>query len=174
MKGIARFQKSHRIFDPTLFVKVGRQKPAGLISEKRVHSNRVLPRKMFPKGLIGQGKKIALPLDIADISRGESHVFGIGILNINSEPKQFSISIELGPVVDENNMVINPPDAGAIVQKWILYNNEPMEIQQSQHRKESILVSVPPNSVKGTYVFNLVVNADEQFYGRTKFYVKVR
>ena len=35
--------------------------------------------------LVTQGKKVALPMHVATIRRGESHVFGIGILNTFDE-----------------------------------------------------------------------------------------
>src|SRR3989338_1661935 len=31
--------------------------------------------------LVQQGKKVALPLHVADVERGKTHVFGLGILN---------------------------------------------------------------------------------------------
>src|SRR3989344_8163548 len=45
--------------------------------------------------LVDQGKQVALPLHTATVTRGESHVFGIGILNIGSVGNEFLLRVEL-------------------------------------------------------------------------------
>src|SRR3989344_9341775 len=50
--------------------------------------------------LIDEGKRVALPFHIADIVAGESHIFGIGILNVETDNDQFRLEIMLDKVVD--------------------------------------------------------------------------
>ena len=43
--------------------------------------------------LIDEGKTVALPLNTIDLYPGESHVFGLGILNIDTGNDQYKVEI---------------------------------------------------------------------------------
>src|SRR3989344_2758265 len=49
--------------------------------------------------LVDQGQQVALPLHTAAIERGDSHVFGLGILNIGGVGNQFKVQVELDKMV---------------------------------------------------------------------------
>ncbi|MBI2669327.1 hypothetical protein HYX14_05795 [Candidatus Woesearchaeota archaeon] len=121
--------------------------------------------------LVDQGKQVALPLHVADVSRGESHAFGLGILNIGGKGDQFRIKVTPSKAADEQGNEIKGVDAGA----WLLYNEEPMTILKNEHRKESILVSVPQDARRGMYIFTAKVLVGDDPYGNPqKFTVNVK
>ncbi len=129
--------------------------------------------------LIDQGKKVALPLHIATVPRGEPHVFGIGILNIDEEHTQYQIEVTLDKVVDENNQPISPiyeAERHRKVQEWTLYDQSLMTIQTGEHQQQAILVNLPKDAAKGTYIFSAkVTNEEGQQYGNVQqFYVNAR
>lgn len=118
-----------------------------------------------------QGKSVALPFHTAEIFRGENHVFGIGILNIDDGNKEFRLQVDLAQAIGEQENILTGVDAPS----WLLYNQETMLIDQNEHRTESILVNVPVYAQKGQYVFNVKVFTPSDQYGNTqKMYVTVK
>lgn len=135
--------------------------------------------------ILDEGKQVVLPFHTATINRGENHVFGIGILNIRSAdadgnpqthftlhvaPKTY---IDLGGVTTD----IDPyTDSSRTEQRWLLYNDRDMIIQENEHRTESILVAVPIDALIGQFIFDATVeDADHKLYGNVqKFYVTVK
>jgi len=125
--------------------------------------------------LVGQGKKVALPLHVATVQRGDSHVFGIGIMNMKENAETFVIRITLKKVADEGlNDITQQVDQGAVV-KWVLYNPAGIQVLPNDHHKESILVNVPKEAVKGQYIYTATVyDSANQVYGNPqKFFVNV-
>jgi len=123
--------------------------------------------------LVDEGKKVALPLHIADLYGNEKHVFGIGILNVESENNLFQLSIELDGAFDlEGNKITSEFSPS----EWLLYYQDNIKIEQSSHHIEPILVTVPGNAQKGKYLFNVKIlkGSDGSQYGNTqKFIVNV-
>ncbi|MBT4805269.1 hypothetical protein HON71_03790 [Candidatus Woesearchaeota archaeon] len=126
--------------------------------------------------LINQGKQVALPFQVADISRGEGHVFGLGMLNIGGVGDQFNIFVELSKALDESEVEFTAPEA----LNWLLYYKKPMTILEGEHKKEGILVNVPKDGLLGSYVFNVKVctalpcDSSNQYGNTQKFYVNVK
>lgn len=136
--------------------------------------------------LIDQGKKVALPLHTATIEAGESHVFGLGILNIVEEAyvEEFTINVEFSSYLnnegDPSSVTIDPLE-------WVLYDTGPIAVSLSEHHSEVILVDLPENAPKGTYIYNVKVYAlwptvdggpaddysEVQYDNTKKFYVTV-
>jgi len=130
--------------------------------------------------LVNQGKQVALPLHVADVYSGEQHVFGLGILNIGGEDigNQFSIMVGLSKATDgqNNEITLSVKDDA---EQWYLFEKETMIIEEGEHRKESIHVSVPNDALKGQYIFNVKVlhtpgDEDAQYGNTQKFYVNVK
>ncbi|MBI2666062.1 hypothetical protein HYX13_00460, partial [Candidatus Woesearchaeota archaeon] len=120
--------------------------------------------------LIDQGKRVALPLHTADVLAGERHVFGIGILNVDvAEPNNdFTLSIEKVTGFDPAK---NPLSAAENALTWLLYQKDPLTIELQEHRTEPILVAVPKDAAKGTYIFEVVVKKSDSVrsqYGNTQ------
>lgn len=127
--------------------------------------------------LVDQGKQVALPLHIANVERGDSHVFGIGILNTDDNLETFHLEVSLSKVINLQEEDITTSDE---VQKeapetWLLYNDQEFNIKESQHYKEEIVVNIPEEALTGQYIFNAKVFSNELQYGNTqKFYVNVK
>jgi len=119
--------------------------------------------------LVEQGKQVALPRNVADLNRGENHVFGIGILNVGDE-SNFRIEVGDPQAVDQTN---NPISVAVDKSSWLLYNDQPITLKQGQHVKEFINVKVPKeNTPLGQYIFPVKVRygsgPDEKQYGNTQ------
>ncbi len=116
--------------------------------------------------LINEGQMVALPLHTATIERGESHVFGIGILNIH-EKDEFWIEITERKAVGLDNDGITV-DYGS----WLFYNSGKITLEKNQNYKESIMVVVPKESApKGQYFYNAIIKTDQGQYGNTQSFV---
>lgn len=126
--------------------------------------------------LVDQGKQVALPLHVADIQAGESHVFGLGILNSDKKyGNEFTINVELNKAIDKVGTDIKE-EVKESTETWPLYSTDPLLIEENEHKKESILVDVPTNAKKGQYIFDVIIKtADGKPYGtKQKMIVNVK
>jgi hypothetical protein len=128
--------------------------------------------------LVDQGKKVALPLQVADVERGSTHVFGIGILNIDPELAEFWVVVELSKYVDETQVDLTDTletTSEEYPENWPLFFDQIMTIAEGEHRKESILITVPDTAPPGQYIFSVVVNANylerPAQYGNTQRFI---
>lgn len=121
--------------------------------------------------MMDQNKKVAVPLNTATLFGGDNHVFGVGILNILDD-RGFFISVEQTKFIDDTETVDDTDRRG---NSWLLYNTENIQIAQNDHHKEAVLVSVPKDAARGTYIFNVRVTDDkgELYDNIKKFYVEV-
>ena len=119
--------------------------------------------------LVDEGKPVALPLHSATIERGSNHVFGLGIRNIGDSGNQFTITIEPGKYLNEQNedSILTDPQRKEI-KKWLLFNQNPIDIKEGEHHKEGILVHVPEDTPRGTYTFSVIVKAKSTQYGNSQ------
>jgi hypothetical protein len=117
--------------------------------------------------LVNQGKMVALPLHVADVERGELHIFGIGIMNVGDVGEEFYITVELSKAYDEEGGEISM----AGISEWFEFNNEAIHIQEGGHIKELIAVSVPQDATKGQYVFSARVSANDEPYGNKQNFI---
>ena len=119
--------------------------------------------------LVSQGQKVALPLHTADVARGETHVFGIGILNTFDNQQAFFIKIELKKAVDEfeQEMPVDKPS----VEAWVFYNNKGILVNPDNNHKEALLVNVPRTAAKGQYIFTASVQTSAGSYGNPQTFI---
>ena len=118
--------------------------------------------------LVNQGKMVALPLHVADIERGEMHLFGIGIMNVGDFGEEFYIKIELSRAYNEDDEEITELVKTGI-SDWFLFNDETIHIQEGDHVKESIGVIVPKDALKGQYIFAARVFTDKSYSSDTQY-----
>lgn len=110
--------------------------------------------------LIDEGKKVALPLHLAELSPGERHIFGLGILNVENEEKSFFMRVEGVKAADQENhpFVLELRE----VETWLLYSQLAINLKKGENHFEPLMVEVPKKDVKkGTYIFDLVVRKDD-------------
>lgn len=111
--------------------------------------------------LIDEGKKVALPRASATLNAGETFVFGLGILNIEEEKfgQEFTLSVSLSKALDEEDAPLVPqPDTSS----WPLYYPGPYTLKDNEHRSEPILIKIPKDAPKGTYIFNVKVTCEKE------------
>ena len=127
--------------------------------------------------LVDQGQPVATSIDQANLNRGESYVFGLGIRNIDATQfgTQFKIDLNLIKVVDSQNNDITAQLINS-ASSWALYNSEEITILENENRKEPISIDIPSDAPKGEYFFNAkVFTADgTQYYHTQRFQVSVK
>lgn len=105
------------------------------------------------KALIRDGEKVALPLTTLQIRRGESDVFGLGILNIKDTGKDFYINVEYVTGYDVDGIELFPTD-----NFQILYRDTVEGLPANSEAILGISISTPSSGIEsGTYIFNAVV-----------------
>ncbi len=126
--------------------------------------------------LVDQGQQVALPLHVATIFRGESHVFGIGVLNTGGVGEDFYLEVQSLKVVDLEEHDISTPQLLAQTQSWVLYNSDALLIEENQHSREAILVDVPRTAPEGQYLYLARVRtaSGAQYGNAQSFIVNVR
>jgi type II secretory pathway pseudopilin PulG len=120
--------------------------------------------------LTDQGKTVAFPFYTKNIRRGDSHVYGIGISNIQNVPVTFTLIIDTIKFIDSSGQEFNRGNSVFNFFDWARWDREPFTIREGDIVKKTILVKVPKNANPGTYVFNARVsyideNGENQAYG---------
>ena len=122
-----------------------------------------------------QGKRVAMPLNTKTLEAGSSHVFGLGILNINSAIDEFTVDISFSKAIDDEQNAYTPDQPG-VIKSYILYDPGPFSLTENQYESVPILVDVPKDAKKGTYIFNVKVTSKikaAQYDNTKKFYVTI-
>ena len=119
--------------------------------------------------LVQQGQRVALPLHVADVNRGDTHIFGIGILNTYDTQQTFFIKISLSKAVDEFEKEMQVDKKS--VDSWVFYNSDGILINPDNNHKEALLVSVPKNAAKGQYIFVASVQTSTGSYGNPQTFI---
>ncbi len=126
--------------------------------------------------LVDQGKQVALPLHVATIQAGDSHLFGIGILNSDKKfGTEFTITIDLNKFVNKNNED-KTTEVKETALTWLLYTPDPLHLEENENTKESILVDIPANAPKGQYIYDVIIKTDQkkQYGTKQKMIVNVK
>lgn len=123
--------------------------------------------------LVDQGKKVALPFHTATIARGESHTFGIGILNVGGVGNNFKLSVEFVKLIADDGSDKTSKTVNTV--SWARYDKESLTIEEGEHLKKTIFVLVPKDALSGQYVFTArVFLPDGEPYGNKQdFFVTV-
>jgi len=104
--------------------------------------------------LISMGQKVSLPYNKVNLYGGEVHIFGLGIKNIAYEDK-FKISVDPSKFIDkENNEIVIDST------KWFKYIPGPYNLKENEHEKVLLGVSIPKETPKGRYTFDVKINRD--------------
>lgn len=102
-----------------------------------------------------EGKRVAIPINKKDIKRGKGNLFGLGILNILGETKNFKIHVSNGPIIKNDNNQINEGEAGYIQLQYL--QDHIKEILNNEQQIFAIPVRVPRSAQIGTYILNVYV-----------------
>lgn len=124
--------------------------------------------------LIDQGRKVAISVNTATVLRGESRIFGVGILNVGEEDF-FTIDVSLSKFVNEENQEATTDDLEIQTKEWLFYSQEQFSLGAEGNHNEAIMVNIPKNVLTGQYLFNVRVFDSEGQYGNTqKFVITVK
>ncbi|MBT4651777.1 hypothetical protein HOC13_04635 [Candidatus Woesearchaeota archaeon] len=139
-----------------------------------------MTQEQLERLLVDEGRQVALPFFSAELEAGDTHIYGLGILNIDEDEfgDSFSITIEPAAYVNLDGKSGTITDL-APFEKWLLYNTNELTIKENQHVEEAILVEVPNGAEKGTYIFDVKVmhspdNNNDQYDATKKLYVIVK
>jgi len=110
------------------------------------------------ENLLKQGRKVIIPSNTQTIPRGEAHVFGLGILNMNPAYSEFII--EIGCSKSMTKAGVQDPQCPGLKPEAFLFNTDKIKIDNNQDHTESIFVKVPKQGVTNEqYIFNVNVSA---------------
>lgn len=118
--------------------------------------------------LLDQGQQIAIPFNTQTIRRGNSHIFGIGILNIQ-EQGIFELSVTLSKAVDTaNNEFPAQTIRNLNIPAWLRYDASGFQLNKNERQSIPLLIQIPTNAPSGTYIFNVQVKRNNEQYDTTK------
>jgi len=128
------------------------------------------------KALLRDGEKVALPVTTQTIRRGDSAVFGLGILNIGEDETDFFIVVSyLNPANEDNPLTPATTkeqgydvNGGALILPSgttfsVLHRGEVKELPPNSEAILEISIEAPSSSSlkSGTYIFNAYVCAKD-------------
>lgn len=105
------------------------------------------------ENLLQSGEKVIIPRDYETVDKGESAVFGIGILNTDTN-EDFEVIVEKGDAYEETG--------GPIPNKleWKIRAEGAVEIEQNKKEVMSLAVIVQPDAASGTHILNVYICHD--------------
>lgn len=124
--------------------------------------------------MLSFGEITAMPFNKKQIFAGEYAVYGLGILNVEKQPKEFIVEVTANAAYDKANNLIVSFSPG-VEQEWILYDEESFSLDAQEQKELSILVTVPKATVSGNYIFDVETLdiTEGTRYGLNKIYIEV-
>jgi hypothetical protein len=125
------------------------------------------------ESLLQGGSLVAIPINVKEIERGESSVFGLGVRNIG-ETKGFKAVVSFSTAINElGEVLFDETYSEYINRNWLLYDSN--EFFLDSNKLKTIPIAVSPdfmvseseNTVPGTYLFNVCVFVDIGIAGET-------
>ncbi|MBW3013907.1 hypothetical protein KY335_01545 [Candidatus Woesearchaeota archaeon] len=100
--------------------------------------------------------KVVLPIFSAELKRGESYIFGLGLNNYMGFKEVFTVYISFDSAIDtETKAVVDP---GVNTEKFFIPELGPYDLEDKEKRIISIPMRAPTGSRRGiTYRFNVKV-----------------
>jgi len=120
-------------------------------------------REQIISALKTGNQKVAIPVAIQEVKRGNPVTFGIGVRNVVAA-KQFSISLAFSGAYDQNGNMI-PAEPIWMTQKWLgnFRTIEGFTLQKNQQEVMPAVIKADTNMAesattrKGDYIFNVCV-----------------
>lgn len=126
--------------------------------------------------MLNRGEKVAMPINIKTIPRGELNVFGLGIFNVLERGEDFELEIVNQVGVDSNNEEIEEfEDTGKDKHVKVIMETEEFYLEPNEHRIVNMFIQVGKRAEKGTYTFTARVRyrGNQQYGLPVKFTVIV-
>ncbi len=117
--------------------------------------------------LLDRGEKVAFPVSGKNIKSGEVAIFGLGVLNVNSDTTTFNVDIICSIYITKSgNEVDKSVSDQNCAGKWTI-NPQPFTLIKNERKTVPIAIQPPRGKPAGTYAFTVkVTNAvTNEIYG---------
>ena len=107
--------------------------------------------------LLNQGQQIVIPFSSQTLRRGDSHLFGVGVINIFEE-STFELNAGLSGAFHPDDTPLSPEElAQAKPSEWIRLDSERFTLKKNEDQSKTLLIKVPTTAPSGIYIFNVMV-----------------
>jgi len=107
--------------------------------------------------LLDSGQRLVMPIDNKVVEKGESYVFGLGVLNILGGTRVFEVTLSSSLYIDQQGRTQNPP---SISLEFIEFQRR--DVKNNERIVFPLVVRVPRKAPAGTYVINVDVSQYEE------------
>ena len=115
--------------------------------------------------LMNDGSKIVIPFQTKTAARGSTAVFGIGVLNMLGDPKNFKINtVDNSGVNTLYAATAYAKDGTTLIDNskvTLLYNPDAISIKNLDNNKWGLAANVDKTAPSGTYIINLKVQVED-------------
>ena len=115
--------------------------------------------------LMNDGSKIVIPFQTKTAARGSTAVFGIGVLNMLGDPKNFKINTVDNSGADTLYAATAYAKDGTTLidnsKVTLLYNPDAISIKNLDNNKWGLAANVDKTAPSGTYIINLKVQVED-------------
>jgi len=115
--------------------------------------------------LMNDGSKIVIPFQTKTAARGNTAVFGIGVLNMLGDPKNFKINTVNNFGADILYAATAYAKDGTTLidnsKVTLLYNPDAISIKNLDNNKWGLAANVDKTAPSGTYIINLKVQVED-------------
>ena len=107
--------------------------------------------------LLKQGQQIVILFSTQTLRRGDSHLFGVGVMNIFEE-STFELAAGLSGAFHPDDTPLSPTElAQAKPSEWIRLDSERFTLKKNEDQSKTLLIKVPTTAPSGTYIYNVFV-----------------
>ena len=129
--------------------------------------------------LFDKDETLSIPRNSKTINVGKSEVFGLGILNILGDNKEFTIDISCTSTIKKAGETMSEQERNQYCERpedknWVFEDHFEEFIKNNERKKIPIFFQVPTGTPPGTYIFTITVSYDTTIYDTPeKIYIKV-
>ncbi|MBT7902978.1 hypothetical protein HN587_03870 [Candidatus Woesearchaeota archaeon] len=110
--------------------------------------------------LLDSGSLVVIPIHTKEIFRSKSDTFGVGVLA--DVTANYILEAQFQTAFAKDKTTICSPNSGCSVESWLLMGSgeliESKKISKNEKGRFLIMVDVPSDAKRGTYVFKLQVH----------------
>jgi hypothetical protein len=118
------------------------------------------------QALLDSGQKVVIPFSRQTITRGDSHLFGVGVLNIR-DTTTYSLNVRISEAIKPDDSVYDN-DVKLEARNWIDFDNTLFTLNKDERTRVLVLADIPNNAPSGTYIYNVEIKYGEVRYDTIK------
>ena len=124
--------------------------------------------------LLNQGQQIVIPFSSQTLRRGDSYIFGIGVMNIMDE-SAFEVTAGLSGAFHPDDTPLSQAELSeADPSSWPRVDSAQFTLKKNEAQSKTLFIKVPTTAPSGTYIFNVMVYKNPPPYDQTTLYDTVR